>query len=66
MTAVEERKCTQSSQSTGVVKTGKRGEKEGVGGWGCSFFCRLSHLTADHASLSKRSTVPTGEVNEKT
>ena len=32
------------------------------GGWGeggCSFVACLSHFTIDHASLSRRSTVPT-------
>ena len=31
----------------------------GGGGGGYSFFACLSHLTIDHASLSRRSTVPT-------
>ena len=31
----------------------------GIGGGGYSFVACLSHLTIDHASLSRRSTVPT-------
>ena len=38
---------------------GGGGKWDGRGGGGDSFVACLSHLTIDHASLSRRSTVPT-------
>ena len=46
----------------GVGEEGDAGGEGGVGGWGAegaySFVACLTHLTVDHASLSRRSTVP--------
>ena len=44
----------------GIEEGGREGGREGGGGGRAySFVACLNHLTIDHASLSRRSTVPT-------